>query len=330
MRRRGMHSWSLRALLALGACLVPAGAQAGTVSVLTYNVAGLPQGINPDQFPAINTVKISPKLNAYDLVGVQEDFNYHADLVSQIDHPHQSVKDTSGRDPYFFGFGDGLNTFSRSPFSSFTRVMWTDCNGYFDAASDCLAPKGFTLARHTLAPGVEVDVYNLHAEAGGGAADVAARQSNLRQLYAFIEANSADRAVIVMGDTNSRYTRADDILPELVSAVGLTDVWVERVRGGVAPGIGAALTAGCAAAPGGPDCETIDKIFYRSGGGVVLTPLSYQIPAEFVDEAGAPLSDHRPTSVVFDFRLVPEPGTGLLVSLGLSALAARRRRSAAA
>lgn len=326
MRSIGSRHATPRALgLALATLLAGGPALAGTFSVLTYNVAGLPQGTNPDQFPAVNTVKISPKLNAYDLVGVQEDFWYHTELSSQVNHPHQSVKDTSGRDPYFFGLGDGLNTFSRSPFTGFTREMWTVCNGYFEAGSDCLAPKGLSLARHTLAPGVEIDVYNFHADAGGAEEDLAARRSNLRQLADAILAHSADRAVIVLGDTNSRYTRAGDILPELVSTAGLTDVWVELTRGGIAPSIGSPAQSGCATDPAGGECETIDKIFYRSGGGVLLEALSYARPQDFVDELGDPLSDHDPTAAVFRFTSVPEPGTAMLLATALVGLAGLRR-----
>ena len=48
----------------------------GTFTALTYNVAGLPDGINPDQHPLVNTPKISPRLNNYDVVNVREDFYY--------------------------------------------------------------------------------------------------------------------------------------------------------------------------------------------------------------------------------------------------------------
>ena len=314
------------AALCVALLAAPSAAAAGSFSALTYNVAGLPQGTNPDQFPAVNTVKISPLLNAYDLVLVQEDFSYHSDLVSQVTHPYQSIHDSSARPPYGIAIGDGLSTLSRSPFSGFTRITWTDCNGVVTEGSDCLAPKGFSFAQHELAPGSFLDVYDLHADAGGAAADLAARASNIRQLTAFIEANSAGHAVLVMGDTNSRYTRAADVLPELLTGAGLRDVWIELVRGGVLPPVGGSLSSGCTSDPAGADCERVDKIFFRSGGGLVLTPTSYAIPADFVDENGAPLSDHDPVAARFDFALVPEPGTALLVAGGLLAVAVRRAR----
>lgn len=315
-------------VVALGACnlLGPDAAAAGSLSVLTYNVAGLPQGVNPDQFPAVNTVKISPLLNPYDLVAVQEDFSYHADLVSQVTHPYQSIPTTAGRPPYNVMIGDGLNTLSRSLFTDFTRVMWTDCNGLVSEGSDCLAAKGFSLARHEIAPGSFLDVYDFHADAGSAPADLAARAANIRQLLAYILDRSAGNAVLVLGDTNSRYTRAADVLPELLAGAGLTDGWIELARGGVLPAVGPALTAGCANDPAGGDCERVDKIFYRSGGDLVLTATSYAIPSQFVDEDGAPLSDHDPVAMAFDFAVVPEPGTALLVAGGLVALAARRPR----
>ncbi|HNC65195.1 MAG TPA: hypothetical protein PK075_11140 [Chitinophagales bacterium] len=41
---------------------------------MTYNVAGLPEGINSDQFPSRHIPLISPLLNNFDVVNVQEDF----------------------------------------------------------------------------------------------------------------------------------------------------------------------------------------------------------------------------------------------------------------
>jgi hypothetical protein len=39
---------------------------------------------------------------------------------------------------------------------------------------------------------------------------VTARRANVDQITAYIAANSADNAVLVFGDTNARYIRADD------------------------------------------------------------------------------------------------------------------------
>jgi hypothetical protein len=259
---------------------------------------------------------------------VQEDFAYHDLLVADVEHPYQSIKDDN-RGELGTGFGDGLNTFSQWPFLHFTRVTWDECFGFLENASDCLTPKGLSFQRHVLAPGAFLDVYNWHADAGGDPEDQAARRSNTRQLYAEIEARSAGHAVLVMGDTNSRYTRDGDVLPEMLDAVDLQDVWIELERGGVRPEIGASLTAGCAVDPAAGDCERVDKIMYRSSEWVQLEPILHEVPDElFSDPLGEPLSDHEPVHAVFEVTFVPEPGgagAGLTAALALLALARGRR-----
>jgi hypothetical protein len=304
----------------------PAAATTGTLSVLTYNVAGLPAAVSSSK-PEANHPQISPLLNAYDLVLVQEDFAYHDLLVADVAHPHQSIKDDSPGD-FGIGLGDGLNTFSQLPFDDFTRVTWSDCFGLFTNGSDCLTPKGMSFQRHELAPGVVLDVYNWHADAGNDEEDRAARRSNTRQLYDFIAAHSAGNAVLVLGDTNSRYTREGDVLPEMLAAAGLTDVWVELERGGLLPAIGSALTAGCAADPSAGDCERVDKVLYRSSEALRLEALDHEVLAAlFSDAAGAPLSDHDPVYALFRYTVVPEPGTTAVLCVGLAALSRTRRLS---
>lgn len=322
------------ALILLLASLPFGGAVAGTFTVLTYNVAGLPLGLSGST-PEVNNALISPRLNAFDLVVVQEDFGFHEDLTSAIVHPFQTVKDTTdvqetidlannlGIPPP--ELGDGLNTFSFHSFDGFTRVTWNDCFGLLEDGSDCLAPKGFSFARHEVEPHLFIDVYNLHADASGDQDSLAARRANLRQLADFIVANSAGKALIVLGDTNSRYTRDGDILPEFVATTGVSDVWIELVRGGVVPPVGPRLEdcADFAAAT----CERVDKIFYRSSDEIELVALAHDVPSDWVDDAGVQLSDHEPVVAEFELTFVPEPTGGLLAGvMALAVLATRRNR----
>ena len=61
--------------------------------------------------------------------------------------------------------------------------------------------------QYELEPGVFVDVYTLHTDAGDDSASYEARRDNMKQLANYINTYSNGNAVIVMGDTNSRYTR---------------------------------------------------------------------------------------------------------------------------
>src|SRR5262245_60743168 len=186
-----------------------------TFLVLTYNVAGLPEGVSKSH-PATNTKQISPKLNAYDLVVVQEDFSYHPDLISAAMHPNKSTPmKSSGTD-----LGDGLNTLSKFPFSDFSRTKWSSCNGYFDSANDCLTPKGFTRFVVDLGAGRQVDFYDVHFDAGRDDGDYDARSKQVDQIVTAIAAQSKGRAVIVAGDTNMKATD-EPVLLKLLKDAGL-------------------------------------------------------------------------------------------------------------
>jgi hypothetical protein len=268
-------------------------ADSGSFDVLTYNVAGLPLGLG-DSDPETNTPLIGQRLGPYDIVNVQEDFNYHASLYANDKHPYRTA--TSGG----AAFGDGLNTLSDLPFEDFQRVKWKDCTG-----TNCLTPKGFSLARVRLAEGVFVDLYNVHTNADSTDDALAARRANVEQLSDFIQANSAGNAVIVMGDTNTRYTRTGDNIRTLLSENGLTDAWVELVKGGTPPAQGSDALLCDEAAPAN-DCEVVDKVLYRGSKLLNLTATRYANDWKaFLRSDGKHLSDHFPHTVGFSYTLNP-------------------------
>jgi len=289
-----------------------ANATAAQFTTLTYNVRGLPPQVIEDRTAEI--AAIAPLLEDFhdaggviegidSIVLLQELFyqNYYDTLTDAqtISYANVTAKDSSGPS----GIGDGLNMFADFTFTGFDRTQWDDCFGSFgQAGSDCDTNKGYSFARFDLGDGLQVDVYNLHADAGQDTDSQLARRNNIDQLIAAINTRSpAGTAVIVMGDTNSLYTRSpDDNIDSLRSGPGLTDVWVELVNGGVVPAPGTEIDSGCDTDPSGPDCEMIDKVFYRSGDGVILTPVEYSaLKTEFSD-AGGDLSDHIPVAVLFD------------------------------
>ncbi|KAI0970803.1 endonuclease/Exonuclease/phosphatase [Xylaria arbuscula] len=265
----------------------------GSFNVLSMNVAGLPAILNSNDVPgdkATNAGLIGSKFAAlgYDLIHVQEDFNYHAYLYATDTHPYRSA--TSGGVP----FGSGLNTLANYNWTDFTRVKWDTCS---DASeNDCLTPKGFTFMRLELSDGAYVDAYNLHADAGTEDADNVARAANLQQVADYINTWSIGNAVVVFGDTNSRYTRAADIVPSFVSQGGLTDAQVELILGGVAPTVEYLCTNPSTT----NECETVDKIFYRGSPLLELTATYWAYESnKFLQSDGDILSDHNPITTNF-------------------------------
>ncbi|WP_328835617.1 jacalin-like lectin [Streptomyces europaeiscabiei] len=281
---------------------VAADPASGSFSALTYNVAGLPEILSSASTPReSSTTEIGRRIAPYDIVHVEEDFNYHAHLYAG-DTTHAYRTPTSGG----AGIGSGLNTLSTLPYDidDFERVRWNSCQ--FDSG-DCLTPKGFTFMRVRLAEGVYADFYNLHTNAGTNAGDLASRADNLSQLTAFIKTHSAGNAVVVMGDTNTRYTRSGDTIAEFAATNGLTDPWVQLIRGGTPPVKGSDALVCDQTGPTVPNtCEIVDKVLYRGSKLVSLDATSYNNEhAKFLTDGGLMLSDHDPVAVGFSWSRDP-------------------------
>lgn len=263
----------------------------GDLAVLTYNVAGLPAGLSQSN-PEANAPEIGRRLDAYDLVVFQEDFGFYSDLIeAEASHPHRSERHPGPEalNPVNRAealVGDGLNRYSKYPFAPVERFPWSGCFGGADVSdggsADCLSLKGFSVATTTLDAGVEIDVYNLHVEAGGTNEDLRLAAADLEELGAEIATRSTNRAVLVGGDWNLHPDRPEEaaILDDFRETAGMTDV--------------------CEVVDCGADADEIDRMMFRSSETLDLIPVSHRFErAEFVDAEGAPLSDHDPLAVQF-------------------------------
>ena len=332
---RAIAACALAASFLLVAAVYPSAAAPNnkdSFTTLTYNVAGLPQGISGSD-PQTNSPLISPLLNAYDLVLLQEDWAdpvpgvnvfYHEEVTAEAKHRYRSEPAPAplGTDLRRFPSGptliaDGLNRLSDYRFGKLERHMWNVCYGEFhwevvravlsgigveDAvdetplggvlaggAADCGAQKGFSVARTRIAPGVEIDVYNLHGEAGSGPEDMEARAAGFVQLARFIRRHSAGRPVIIGGDTNLHTeavggrTEDKQVWADFQDSTGVTDV--------------------CSVLDCGSDAGAIDKFAFRTSRRLSLEPVTAVVERErFTRDDGEPLSDHDPLMVRFSWK----------------------------
>lgn len=298
----------------------PPGPQSGSLSVLSYNVAGLPQEISTEN-PQEHIPLISPLLNEYDVVMTQEDFdwwtpvldgfdfvNYHTRLRAQATHPFKTQRhpgpQAAGLDPATrptLNVGDGLGFLSRLPFdpAHTDRIAWAGCFGGFDTsdggAGDCLAMKGFSRTKLFLASGISVDLYTLHAEAGGTTTDQALQVDDYDQLADYIEAHSAGRPIILGGDTNL-HTAGNHPDGSGGADAAIWQAFLARTG----------LVDTCTTAVGCTSPGSIDKLAVRDGAGVTLEATAHSFPTDrFRAPDGENLSDHPPLVVELDWSFEP-------------------------
>ena len=276
------HLGSLGILYLAAACTSDTEPTEVALSLLTYNVAGLPAGISSSE-PEINTPLISPLLNEYEIVLVQEDFVYHRDLARDADHTYHSEEKELGEKLV----NDGLNRFSQYPFGELARFPWPSCygdalGGTVTGAGDCLAEKGFSAALTDLGLGSDIPIVNLHMEAGDGPQDREVRAEGVRFMIDYLVDQFDDKAMIVAGDFNLHGDSEEDVvnLDLLKTELNIEDA--------------------CEVLECGDD--RIDRVFFRSGPNLELEALQWEIPSHFIDTSGAPLSDHDPIHVRFNVR----------------------------
>lgn len=165
------------------------------------------------------------------------------------------------------------------------------------------------------AEGVWIDFYNLHADAGLDAGDITTRAKNLAQLSTYIAKWSPGMPIVVMGDTNARYTRTGDrgSLDTFAFNTRTTDAWLSLIRMGSIPTTELVcpfpFPPGTPGTPGTPQetqsaCEVTDKFFSRSSTAIMLTPSSYVTESDtFLSPAGYPLVGYYPQRVTYTWML---------------------------
>ena len=323
------------ALLAM-LCMGASAQQSETFSVATLNVDGLPQkilviNVNADGPGAVGTARIGKYLTkkGYDIVCMQEDFNYHDVLIPWMEDDY--ANDTwsgdigiEGRDIDFLHLQnhrfecDGLCTFWKKDITleSTERTAWKASFGKFSHALDDIITKGFRRYEVTLANGLSLLVYNMHMDAsddkdeleGKDAKDKEARQVQWQQLKDEILSRIDTRPIIIMGDMNSFYGQ-DDVKKVFIDAINgsgkgtVTDVWVELQNKGLFPetkddGIS-----------GG---EVLDKILYvNPASGTQIKAVSMKLDIDGYLQDGKPLGDHYPLAATFQVLRRDSPVTNV-------------------
>jgi len=292
-----------------------------TFNVAAMNVDGLPTEvlgiqINPDGHGAEGSSAISKKLATmgYDIIGLSEDFNYNTELMQYMtDYNYGTFRGgiTSANYKADISFDtDGMNLlWKKEGFKAFNEqiIGWNQKNGKFNNGADELIDKGFRFYQVTINDSLTIDLYILHMDAECDEADLAARWSQWTQITNMILASNNGNPIIVMGDTNSRYTR-DKIIDNFFTPLQedgrftVTDAWIEHERDGIFPEFGS--DALMVYDLGYQKGEVVDKVLYINN-----THSSYTISANyylqdttFINEAGEPLADHWPVVVEFTYE----------------------------
>lgn len=271
--------------------------------------------------------------SGWDFVGFSEDFNFHSELTAAPASTYYNFGAHGGSVSGLSNSTDGLGFAcdKRFTMAGGTKVAWSTYyggssnildalgeNGPGKNGADEMINKGFRMYTVTLATGIAVDVYVLHMDAGtadegdsedlnnGKDRNIIAREAQLKQLADYIKDNHNNRPVIILGDTNCRYTREqlktgfiDYINAD--SRLTINDPWVDLMWGGAYPAYGSddMMTHTYGMQRG----EIVDKVFYIN---TTASNLTLKANSYLHDES-VNVSEHKP--VVVNFTLTDPNGT---------------------
>ena len=285
-------------------------------TAVALNVDGLPKKIltyelNADGPGSDGTKLISRylKQKGYDFIGVSEDFNYHGSLMESLNDAYDAgtIRTTLSVDT------DGLNLIWKRNKVAVSNESWTRWSHSESGDGNQYIKKGFRHYDVTLDGGPVIDVYVLHMDAG----DVtSSREQQWSQMADVINAANPNRPKLIIGDTNSRWTR-EDIMTNFVNRLnGFTvgDPWVKFWRGGVFPTPGSGDLTDQTDPADFSKYEVVDKLLYLNppyaDGALQLQPKYFRLEQDYtygtIDGTGntTALGDHRPAVAEFTLMQV--------------------------
>lgn len=325
-----------------------------TFNAVALNVDGLPQKIlgievNPDGKGASGAAQVGATIvnENWDMVAVTENFNFNNDLQPVIENYYQCGTWRGKVTDDILGSllndvradTDGLGFFvaKRGNYPKFTSeseswTQWRTEYGGVNDGADNLIEKGFRYYEYHHAEGIIIDVYVVHLDAGtansnddyenGKDKNIIAREAQLKQLADAIIAKSktTKRPVIIMGDTNCRYTREnlkggfiDYINNNSEGLLTIKDGWIESVYNGEYPAYPSESMM--IHTYGERMGEVVDKVFYinynypenYTGKKLTLRANNYRLGTEY--GIGNASLDHNP--IIVNFTLVDEDASTL-------------------
>ena len=287
----------------------------GTFTCATYNVDGLPSIANSDGPGSSGTNSISAKLatSGWDFIGFQENFEYNSNLQSSMKSAYtfgthrgsvglsQLVGSKANTDGLNFATLNATCSFSKEAYNSFTETY----GGLTDGANTCI-DKGFRYYLVTMADGVEFDIIVTHMNSGSDSGHISARESQMTQIATYINSiRSNNRPIIIIGDTNCRYTRDDMfqyLYNKLDSDLTYADPWVMYSWNGVYPTLGSASlmvpSKDSSSTFTEQTGEVVDKIIYINNPN---SPTQIVADNYYNDEEYAGMADHNPVRATFTY-----------------------------
>ena len=341
-----MQLVAIAAILFVCGCLTASAQETEQFSIATLNVDGLPQKLlvwklNAEGPGSVGSARIGKYLvrKGYDLVMMQEDFNYHDVLTVMLEDTYRMDEwsgdiGVEGRKIDYLHLQnhrfacDGLmacwkNDLMVTPVG---RTPWLQNFGKFSHANDEMVTKGFRRYDVTLRSGARIVVYNMHMDATldedeaemNGEKDREARVAQWMQLKDEVLQNLDERPVIITGDVNSFYGR-DDVKRIFIDAINesgrgtAADVWVELQQRGVYPEFrvdDTAMSVDPTELSNIRNGESLDKIIYINPvSGMTILPVSFNIDIDGYRYDDRPLGDHYPVAVTF--QVESNKGTGI-------------------